>query len=260
MSAEKDSASVTTATVAKRLEPYYQDDLVTLYHGDAFEYLAAAEDRSVDCVITDPPFDARTHAMARSNNASNGSQRVLTAASSVGFDCLDHPAQLAMFAEFGRITRRWVVSNVATDTAFRFEVESPPPGLRLLRVGAWVKKNPMPMISADRPAMGWEPLVYLHRDDVKPVWNGGGKAANYIASTSQGSGHPTQKPLGIVADWVRLFTNPGEVVLDPFAGTGTTLRAAKDEGRRAIGVERDERWCELIAQRLSQDTLFGGVA
>lgn len=246
------------------MKVYYSDDAVTLYHGDARDLLPTLADQSVDCVITDPPYDARTHSMARSNSTKNRvsgkGSRVLSGGSTVRFEAWDHPAQLALFAELGRITRRWVVSNLATDTAFRFETDEPPAGLRVMRIGAWVKTNPMPMIAADRPAMGWEPLAYMHRVDVKPAWNGGGKAANFHLPTSQGSGHPTQKPLGMVATWVRLFTNPGDTILDPFAGTGTTLRAAKDEGRRAIGCEENERWCEDIVKRLSQDTLFGGVA
>lgn len=243
---------------------YYEDDLVTLYHGDCREWLAEQPERSIDCVITDPPFDARTHSMARSNSTRNSvsgkGSRVLSGGSTVRFEAWDHHAQRALFAELGRLTRRWVISNLATDTAFRFEVEKPPAGLRVLRIGAWLKTNPMPMIAADRPAMGWEPIAYMHRVDVKPSWNGGGKAANFYLPTSQGSGHPTQKPIGMVANWVRLFSDSGDTILDPFAGTGTTLRAAKDEGRRAIGWEVDERWCEKTALRLSQDTLFGGVA
>ena len=239
---------------------YYQDESVTLYHGDALAHLADMADRSVEAVITDPPFDARTHSMARSNRSDMLGQRALSGSSSVRFESIDHEGQLALFGEMGRVSRSWVVSNAATDTAFRFQVEQAPPGLRVLRVGAWVKTNPMPIISADRPAMGWEPIVYLHRDDVKPSWNGGGRAGNYVMPTSQGSGHPTQKPLDMVRDFVRRFAGPGDTVLDPFAGTGTTLRAAVDEGRKAIGVEADERWCEHIATRLAQGAFnFGEV-
>lgn len=232
---------------------YYSDDAVTLYHGDSRGFLPTLADQSVDCVITDPPYDDRTHSMARTNKGRGHGNRA------INFDCYDHDAQTALFAELGRITRRWVVSTLATSDAFAFDL-TPPPGLRCLRVGVWLKTSPMPQISADRPGMGWEPICYFHRDDTKPSWNGGGKAGNYRLSSVSGAGHPTSKPIGMVADWVRLFTNPGDTILDPFAGSGTTLRAAKDEGRKAIGVELDERYCEVIARRLSQDTLFGGAA
>lgn len=245
--------------------PYYQDHLVTLYHGDCREALADMADESVDCVITDPPFDERTHSMARSNKSGVVGNRILSGTSSTRFECWDHPAQLALFAQLGRVTRRWVVSNLSTDTAFRFQVEGAPPGLRVLRVGAWVKTNPMPIISADRPAMGWEPLAYMHRVDVKPSWNGGGRALNYVGPTAQGTGHPTSKPLPMVTEWVRMFTNPNDLIFDPCAGSGTTGRAAKDLGRRAVLWEEREDFCELTALRLSDlvraapDTLFDSV-
>jgi len=235
------------------VKAYYEDDAVTLYHGDCREVLASLADRSVDCVITDPPYDARTHTGAKTNKGKGHGVKA------VHFEAFTHERQIETFAELARITRRWVVTTLATSTAFRFDLE-PPPGLRCLRVGAWVKPNPMPQISADRPGQGWEPILFFHRDDVKPEWNGGGRHGVWTHPVVQGEGHPTVKPLPMVADWVRLFTNPGDLVLDPFAGSGTTLRAAKDEGRKAIGVELDERYCEVIAKRLTQDTLFGGVA
>lgn len=247
-------------------KPYYSDDLVTLYHGDCREALPAIEDQSVDCVITDPPFDERTHSMARTNRTGVTGNRILSGTSSTRFEAWDHEAQLWLFGQLGRITRRWVATSMATDTAFRFQVEGPPEGLRVLRVGAWVKTNPMPIISADRPAMGWEPLVYMHRVDVKPTWNYGGRALNYVGPTAQGTGHPTSKPLPMVEEWVRAFTDPGDVIFDPCAGSGTTGRAAKNLGRRAVLWEEREDFCELIALRLSDsvrsapDTLFGGVA
>lgn len=240
--------------------PYYEDDHVTILNGNAWEILPTLEDQSFDAVLTDPPYDERTHSMARSNSTKNSvsgrGSRVLSGGSTVRFEAVGHDQQIALFADLGRITRGWVASNVALDTAFRFEIEGAPPGLRLLRVGAWVKTNPMPMISADRPGMGWEAIAYLYRDDLKPAWNGGGRAGNFVLPTEQGTGHPTAKPLGMAAQWVRWFTNPGDVILDPFAGTGTNGRAAKDEGRRAVLIEESERWCEHAAKRMEPETLF----
>lgn len=238
---------------------YYQDDLVTLHHGDCREVLASLGDQSVDCVITDPPYSDNTHENTRSNSqgAKRHGNRVLSG--NFGFDAVTGDDVLDVLGECGRVTRRWVVANLDYRHAVPMH-EKPPTGLRLLRVGVWLKTNPNPQISGDRPAQGWEAIAYLHRDDLRPTWTGGGKAGNFYVGTAQNIGHPTSKPLPMVAQWVRWFTNPGDLVLDPFAGSGTTLRAAKDEGRRAIGMELDERYCEVIAKRLSQDTLFGGVA
>ncbi len=93
---------------------------------------------------------------------------------------------------------------------------------------------------------------------------GGGKAGVWTyPPVVQNTGHPTAKPLPMVEDWVRLFTNASETVFDPFAGSGTTLIAAANENRKAVGVELEERYCELIAKRLSNQTMaldFGGDA
>jgi site-specific DNA-methyltransferase (adenine-specific) len=74
--------------------------------------------------------------------------------------------------------------------------------------------------------------------------------------------HPTQKPVDLMAYFVRTYTDPGWTVLDCCAGSGSTLIAAAREGREAVGIEKDERYCEVIATRLGQQgTLnFGGVA
>ena len=242
------------------MKPYYADDSVTLYHGDCREVLASLDDQSIDCVITDPPYSDRTHEMTRSN--SNGAKRhgnrVLSG--TFGFDSITAEDLSEVMTECGRISRRWVVANMDYRHAFAF-TETPPRGLRLLRVGVWVKTNPNPQISGDRPAQGWEAIAYMHRTDLRPSWNGGGRAANFVMPNAQNHGHPTTKPLDMVRQFVQWFTNPGDVILDPFSGSGTTLRAAVDEGRRAIGVELDERYCEVIAKRLAQGAFdFGGVA
>jgi site-specific DNA-methyltransferase (adenine-specific) len=242
------------------MNPYYSDESVTLYHGDSRELLASMPDLSVDAVITDPPYSDRTHEMTRSN--SNGAKRhgnrVLSG--SFGFNSISAEDLAVVLGEAGRVSRRWVVANVDYRHAFAFH-DSPPPGLRLLRIGVWVKTNPNPQISGDRPAQGWEAIAYMHRDDLRPTWTGGGRAANFVLPNAQNHGHPTTKPIEMVGQFVRWFTNPGDTVLDPFAGSGTTLRAAVDNGRKAVGCELDERYCELIVKRLAQGALdFGGAA
>lgn len=234
---------------------YYSDPFVTLYHGDSREGLAAMADSSVAAVITDPPYSENTHQMAKSNKGAGHGVKAIE------FKSFTDEDLFRTLTECGRVSERWVIANLDYKHAFKIDSE-PLPGLRVMRIGVWVKTNPMPQISADRPGQGWEAIAYLHKEDVKPAWNGGGKHGNYILPTAQGEGHPTSKPLSMVSDWVRRFTAHGETILDPFAGSGTTLRAAVDNGRKAIGYEIDEAYCEVIAKRLSQGALdlFGDAA
>ena len=233
------------------MKPYYQDESVTLYHGDCREILADMEDQSVDCVITDPPYTEHTHGMAKTNK---GRGHGIKAVDFAAFSEVDLAQSLALCA---RLSRRWVIATL--DYAHAFQVDAnPPSGLRSLRIGVWIKPNPMPQISADRPGQGWEAIAFMHRADVKPTWHGGGKAGVWTHPVEQHQGHPTTKPLAMVSDWVRLFTNPGDLIVDPFTGSGTTLRAAVDNGRRAIGVELEERYCEIAAKRLAQGVLDFG--
>lgn len=237
------------------MKPYYEDDSVTLYHGDSREALEAMGNKSVASVITDPPYSDNTHKMAKTNKGKGHGVKA------VDFTSVTLEELEQAFVQMGRVSQRWVVANVDYKHAFHFDWQ-PPRGLRMLRVGVWVKPNPMPQISGDRPGQGWEAIAFMHRDDVKPTWNGGGRAGVWTAAPAQNMGHPTSKPLSMLRDWVRLFTNPGDTVLDPYAGSGTTLRAAADEGRKAIGYEIDERYCEVAAKRLSQQAfdLFGDIA
>lgn len=239
------------------MKPYYQDEHVTLYHGDAREIMANMDNQAVAAVITDPPYTERTHSKARANSHKENGRHVIregiTAFGSITDEDLEQ-----ILSECGRVSEGWVIATLDYRHAIQFD-QTPPPGLKSQRVGVWVKTNPTPQITGDRPAQGWEAIAYLHREQGRSKWNGGGHHGNYISPIAPPEGHPTAKPLPMLADMVRKFTNHGDTVLDPFAGSGTTLVAARNLGRKAIGVELEEKYCEIAAKRLAQDVLDLGM-
>jgi site-specific DNA-methyltransferase (adenine-specific) len=111
--------------------------------------------------------------------------------------------------------------------------------------GTWERPTPAGLDEWRDGVRGWQGLC-------STVWN---------LRPAERHGHPAPFPIELARRCVRLSTWPGEVVLDPFAGTGTTLLAARQLGRRAIGIERSECYCEMAVARLAQGALdFKGAA
>ena len=109
----------------------------------------------------------------------------------------------------------------------------------------WDKVNTMPSFSDCE--LAW---TNLPRKSVKRFVCSG----NGLMAKEKFRCHPTQKPVDLML-WCMGFVPDAETVLDPFMGSGTTLRAAKDLGRKAVGIELEERYCEIAANRLSQEVL-----
>ncbi|MDF3280872.1 DNA methyltransferase [Gordonia sp. N1V] len=232
------------------MKVYYSDDSrgITLYHGDSRPYLETRADESFAAVITDPPYTERTHSKFRSLSGEDITEGI------TDFESFNDDDLAEALAECGRVTRGWVVATLDYRQAVMFDV-IPPHGLKVQRVGVWVKTNPGPQITGDRPAQGWEAIAYMHRAKGRSSWSGGGLAGNFVLPRPEATGHPTPKPIVMFRQFVEWFTQPGDVVLDPFSGGGTTLRAAADLGRGAVGIEKEERFCEITAQRLEQQSL-----
>lgn len=243
--------------------PYYDEDGVTIYHGDCLDVLPLLG--AVDVVITDPPYSEHTHASVRSSKMRETDRGSTYGADQrrnvdLGFDALTDEVREGTSAEFARLTRRWVLvfSDVESTGLWRDDLVGV--GLDYIRTGAWIKTGSTPQFSGDRPATGFEAITICHPKGRKK-WNGGGGHAVWtvpiVVNRRDGARvHTTQKPLSLLHSLIRLFSDEGDVVLDAFAGSGTTLVAAKAQGRRAIGIELDEANCEQAALRLAQGVLL----
>ena len=214
------------------MKPYYADELVTLYHGDCREILPTIE---ADVLVTDPPYGM---ALRSGRNGEHGDLRIEgdddpTLRDTVLAQWSDRPALI-----FGR----W---SVARPTKTRM-------------VLTWDKGEHVGMGDLSLP---WKPLteeIYVigggflgHRGSCVLRFNAPAPAK------SQGRLHPTEKPVALMRDLIGKC--PPGIIIDPFAGSGSTLVAAADLNRKAIGIEIEERYCEIAARRLESRTpsLFG---
>lgn len=263
------------------MTPYYADSAVQLFHGDCREILPTLE--GVDHVITDPPYARDVYVRLSAPNTKNGSgtpgrlsvplvgkqgRRIhdlqdgalaRMAAGDIG--SIDEML-VGVAAELARLTKRWAVVFSDVETTHRWKSALEAAGMRYIRTGAWVKPDAMPQMSGDRPSVGFEPATICHAQG--PMrWNGGGKAALWTHNTCKVDrpDHPCPKPLPLMLELIAAFTDAGETILDPFGGSGTTAVAAKQLGRRCILIEKDEKYCEVAARRLSIrfETIEGGL-
>jgi site-specific DNA-methyltransferase (adenine-specific) len=202
------------------LTPYYQHGGITIYHGDCREVLPEVR-FGVDAVVTDPPY-GHGQKWAGGTWATNPIYEL-------AFKWDAHPVPLDLLLEVIGVARRSIV--------WGGNYYSLPPSRCWL---SWIKAQSMPTMAdfelawtnLDRPAKAF-----------KELRNPDGKRE-----------HPTQKPLSLMR-WCIGFVPGDGAVLDPFMGSGTTLLAAKELNRRAIGIEIEERYCEIAARRLQQEVL-----
>lgn len=220
---------------------------ITLLQGDCLELMRTLPAGSVDAVVTDPPYSETTHKGARSMGVDND----LCGHNPINFEYKD--ADYIRFAFSLCKPNKWLVTFLDWRHALPLE-EKPPDGLEFIRLGVWVKKNPMPQLSGDRPSTGWEAVAIFHPKG-KKEWNGGGGPAVWVTGTTRygyfgPSNHPTEKPLSLVKMLLGQFTRPGDTVLDPFMGSGTTGVACVQTGRNFIGMEIDPVYFAIAEKRI----------
>lgn len=230
-------------------QPYYTDDLVTLYHGDCRD---VPMPDSVDLLLTDPPYGMNWQATGKTaqgaiagDGARQGVRLVRQMLAEVS-SALAPDAHLLMFCHW----ESWPDF---------YDALSPYVSLRNALI--WHKATGGMGNVKTNYLRDYEVVLYGARGK-RPIL-GEGAYSNVLSGFSRVTGgreHPTEKPGALLQHLIRRHCPDGLMVFDPFAGSGSTLLAARTEGRRAVGVEIDERYCEIAARRLSQDTLLGGAA
>lgn len=224
------------------MKPYYEEDGITIYHGDCREALQRI---TFDAVVTDPPYGVNLTA----KRAKQRGGSIAVRDGSYSFD--DTPEYIAAVVVKVIDACREKARRVALTPGTRNMWLYPPAD----DVGCF--------FSAAGTGMGkWgftcsQPILYYGSDPYLEACLGA--RANSCGQTYPNDAneydHPCAKPIAMMRWLVGRATSPFDVVLDPFMGSGTTLVAAKNLGRKAIGIELEEKYCEIAAKRLSQRVL-----
>ena len=206
------------------MKPYYHDDWVTIYHGHCGDVIVknVTEWGNIDLVLTDPPYGL-------GDKWQGGKAKWPLHHGQMAWDA----SRVEGLAEIIKIGRQQIV--------WGGHLYPLPIGRGWL---VWDKLERNDAFTSGQGELAWTNLeqpVKIFRKHLTAIM-------------STGKVHPTQKPIQLMT-WCMKFTDGG-TVLDPFMGSGTTLRAAKDLKRRAIGIEIEEKYCEIAARRMSQEVLI----
>jgi len=249
-----------------RPEPYYNKDGITIYHGDAIEVLAALEEYlDVDCIIADPNYEQTSIKWDRWTKGWPN-------------DVIDHlkdTGSMWVFCKLRMLACRlgefqdwtlgqdvvWEKHNGAGFAADRFKCVHEH-AVQFYK-GKWAQVDKAPVKTADatkRTVRRKERPTHMGEiaGSRYTSYDGGPRLMRSVIRVRSEHGralHPFQKPLGILSPLIEYSCPPGGLILDPFMGSGSTLVAAKLLGRRAIGIELQEKYCKVAVSRLSQGTL-----
>ncbi len=220
---------------------YYQDDHATIYHGDCLEIMDGLE---FDVIVTDPPYgiDLKTDFSSLTGTGKfasgvNGKAHRRVVGDDKPFD--PAPFMTVPAALFG--ANHWAQRAPVDATWHVWDKRENLGSNMLADAEMWITTW-----------MSGPTRIFRHK------WLGYMRPAG---RTGDGFDHPTAKPLALMRHIIDEDRTPEGTILDPFMGSGTTLRAAKDLGRKSIGIEIEERYCEIAAKRLGQEVLqFDEVA
>lgn len=252
------------------MNPYYQDETVSIYHGDCLQVMPEVVGaNSVALVFSDPPYGITSNKWDAPFDLDAWWKQVTTAMGDEGAAvlCAGQPfTSRLVSSNYPMFKHEWIWqknqgSNFANTIREPFKEHE---SVVVFASKGWTY-NPQPQKRAasgvDRVRYAVSSVTksdnYRQFEDRGPVMRAEDRCPSSVQKWNVDRGlHPTQKPLAMMRYFIETYSNPGDLVFDPFMGSGTSLRAAKDTGRRAIGIEKEERYCEVAVKRLAQGGLF----
>lgn len=247
--------------------PYYDHGGITIYHGDCRAVLPFV--KGVDLIFTSPPYNKALRVDGNWTGVQPSAARM--GRLSEGYGEHDDALPMDEYVNWQRSALRYCWRSLSPEGAIfynhkpRLVYRDPStshgvwlplalnPGLPVRQILIWVTGAGVTLVpTAFAPSHEW--IIVFARD----AWRLRSRAASaagdaWIVPPESSSGHPAPFPVALPARAIEA-TAPN-LVADPFMGSGTTLRAAKDAGVRAIGIEIEERYCEIAAKRLAQEVL-----
>lgn len=227
---------------------------ITVHLGDCREMLAG---QAADHFIFDPPYEAHMHAAKRGKKAYGAQRRIRIDGHAnpppVDFASIDGVREIVTPLIVDGCNG-WMLAFCTPEGVAPWRDAIEAAGAKYKRACFWNKPDSAPQFNGQGPAMAVEAFVAAWCGQGHSRWNGGGRRNLFSHMTNQSDRHgvhPTEKPISLMAELVELFTDRGDVVCDPFAGSGTTGVACVKLGRQFIGVEIDPKYFDIACKRIS---------
>jgi len=230
--------------------------------GDCLKFLQEIPDKSVDLVLTDPPYNLGLFMHKRGTNIKGMRDHHFAYS---GWDNLEFEEWCKLMQKFfvqcGRVLKDkgallMFMSIMKVETIINEALDA---GFYYKTVGIWHKTNPMPRNMNLHFVNSTESWLYFINHGTTGTFNNEGKPVHDFIETAtisksehDLSKHPTQKPVKLLEHFVKLLSNKGDVVLDPFMGSGSTGVATEHLNRKFIGIELNEEYCNIAKQRIKE--------
>lgn len=237
-------------------------DKPILYNDDCIKRMQSIESRSIDCIITDPPYNLGNFMLSRNTNMVKMRENAFAYA---GWDNMEYTEwinQMDLFlSECHRVLKKrgtliLFMSIIKVESVIKLAERNK---FYYKTTGIWHKTNPMPRNMNLQFVNSIECWLYFINEGTSGTFNNQGKVIHDFLESSvcpisekKFGKHPTQKPLSVMKRLVEYTTNEGDVVLDPFMGSGSTCVACSMLGRQSIGIEINEQYYNIARARIKQ--------